>query len=45
MPLLRKFDDISKKILNYQFKIIDETSKLEELKRKILPLLINEQLQ
>ena len=45
MPLLRKFDDISKKILNYQFKIIDETSKLEELKRKILPLLINEQLK
>ena len=44
-PLLRKFGDISKKMLNYQFKIIDETSKLEELKRKILPLLINEQLQ
>ena len=42
--VLVKFETIMKTIMKYNFSILDSTSKLQRLKEKILPLLINQQL-
>lgn len=42
--VLVKFETIMKNIMKYNFYILDATSKLQSLKEKLLPLLINQQL-
>lgn len=42
--VLIEFETLMKKLLNYRFSIVESTTKLQKIKEKLLPLLINGQL-